>query len=183
MFFFPFKRHTRGQKSAMSQNARVLQNMASFFKHEQFSGCRFLFFPPKNSTTIFWWGILFSSSYSPFFGQRKDNKNLLSSTTSVFLHIFPYLWRAFSFPTPSGCAKGTEGHQARSLAIHPTQAATSLHPDETYEVAGGWMVSSPGFHGGCINSTSLGVFLLYLRCSLCLKECKNMDPLQETPKR
>ena len=116
----------------------------------------------------------FFKLFSPFWAKGRTTKiyfrqqHLCSST---FFHTSQ---RAFSFPTPSGFAKGTEGHRARSLAIHPTgAAATSLHPDETYEVAGGWMVSSPGFHGGFKLHKVYGV-LLYLLCSLCLKKCKNI---------
>ena len=114
------------------------KNMASFSNMNSFPLVLFCFsVPPKNSTTIFGVGYIISSSYSPLFGPKEgQQKSTFVNNICVPPH-FSIPPGGLSFPTPSGFAKGTEGHQARSLAIHPTQAATSLHPDVGTKLPGG----------------------------------------------
>lgn len=184
---FPLKRHTRGQKSAMSQNVRVLQKYGELFQTWTVFQLLFSVFSSQKFNHHFLVGDIFSSSYSPFFGQRKAQQKLQKpnqpqpTTTSVFVHIFRYL-TGFSFPF---LPKGRKVIRLGRLPFIPLVRRQLLFTLTKRTKLQGVDGKLSRVHGGLKLHKSW--VLLYLLCSIVAsvrKKCKKfIYPLQETPKR
>lgn len=139
MCFSTQKTHPRSEIGHVSKCASPTKIWRAFSNMNSFPVVVFCFLLPKIQPPFFGGRYLFFKLFPLFWPKEGTTKITKTKPTSANNNI---CFRPH-FSVPHGVffpvfAKGTEGHQARSLAIHPTgAAATSLHPDETYEAAGG----------------------------------------------